>query len=60
MDVRQYSTNITITGGTFGDEYIYRIKNEKIYESIMGDIITSVAYSDVLPIKIATNAINSY
>ncbi len=60
VDVRQYSTNITITGGTFGDEYIYRIKNEKIYESIMGDIITSVAYSDVLPIKIATNAINSY
>ena len=55
-----YSGQLTVTGGTVGESFIYRIKNEKDYVSLSGDKIISINYSDVIPITIQSNAINSY
>ncbi len=49
-----------IASGTIGTTLYYRVKNEKNYETLCGNIITSVAYSDIVPIVIQSNAINSY
>ena len=38
----------------------YRIKNQKNYVTMCGDIVSSTAYSEIIPIVIQTNAINSY
>lgn len=54
-----YATNVTITGSV-GTEYYYRVKNDKRYVSTTGDIIQSVNYSEIIPIIIETNSINSY
>jgi hypothetical protein len=55
-----YSSNINITGGTIGDSYLYRVKNVKKYQPIIGIEIESIKYSDIIPITITSNAINSY
>ena len=55
-----YSSNINITGGTIGDSYLYRVKNIKKYQPIIGVEIESINYSDIIPITINSNAINSY
>lgn len=49
-----------IASGTVGTQLFYRVKNEKNFETFCGDIITTTAYSEVIPIIIQTNAINSY
>ena len=49
-----------IASGTVGTKLYYRVKNTKNYETICGNIINSVTYSDILPIIIQTNSINSY
>ncbi len=49
-----------IASGDVGTKLYYRVKNTKNYETICGDIITSIEYSDTIPITIATNSINSY
>jgi hypothetical protein len=54
-----YSTILTLTGDV-GTKYYYRVKNIKNYESICGDKIESIAYSEIVPIIIQTNSINSY
>lgn len=54
-----YSSSVTISG-TIGTQYYYRIKNDKNYVNICGDLVNSVTYSDIIPITIQTNAINSY
>jgi hypothetical protein len=54
-----YSSDVFFSGGV-GTTLYYRVKNEKQYESIKGDIISSEAYSDVIPITIQTNSFNSY
>ena len=54
-----YNAFLTVTG-TSGTQLYYRVKNEKNYTTICGDIISSIAYSDVIPITITTNAINTY
>ena len=54
-----YSKQI-ILSGDIGTKYIYRIKNEKIYTTINGDKISSVSYSEIIPIEIQSNSINSY
>lgn len=54
-----YNTNITITGNS-GTEYYYRVKNDKQYVSLTGDIIESIRYSEPVKITIESNAINSY
>jgi hypothetical protein len=46
--------------GTVGTKLYYRVKNEKKYETICGDIIVDTAYSETIPIVIQTNSINSY
>ncbi len=54
-----YNTNVTITGSV-GTEYYYRVKNDKMYVSVTGDIIESINYSEIIRIIIETNSINSY
>lgn len=54
-----YRDEITFSG-TVGQTYYYRVKNEKNYETMCGDVITSEAYSEVVPIIVRVNSINSY
>ncbi len=55
-----YNASINISGGTIGDSYLYRVKNIKKYKPIIGDEIEIINYSDIIPITITSNAINSY
>ena len=55
-----YSTPIIISGATIGDSFIYRVKNEKRYTTLIGDEIISDTYSEVIKITLQSNAINSY
>lgn len=54
-----YSDSFTATG-TIGTTLYYRVKNQKNYETLCGDIVTTIAYSDIIPVVIQSNAINSY
>ena len=54
-----YRTDLTFSG-TVGETYYYRVKNEKNYESMCGDVISSEAFSEVVPIIVRVNSINSY
>lgn len=54
-----YSDGFTLTGSV-GTKLYYRIKNQKNYVTMCGDIVSSTAYSEIIPIEIQTNAINSY
>ena len=54
-----YSDTFTASGSV-GTNLYYRVKNEKNYETICGNIITTIAYSDVIPVTILSNSINSY
>lgn len=49
-----------IASGSVGTQLYYRVKNEKNYETLCGDIITDIEYSDTIPIVIQTNSIKSY
>jgi hypothetical protein len=60
IDIPFYSIEYPLSGYTYGDRLFYRVKNDKDYETICGNIINSYAYSDTIPITIATNTINSY
>lgn len=55
-----YYNQSFIASGNVGTTLYYRVKNEKNYTTICGDIINSVAYSETIPIVIQTNSINSY
>lgn len=57
--VNLYSDQLVISGNV-GDTYYYRVKNEKNYQPITGNTLDTIAYSEVIPIIIATNSINSY
>lgn len=57
--INSYSLNLPLSGDN-GDELIYRVCNEKKYTTIAGDELKSLAYSEVIPIKISTNSFNSY
>jgi len=54
-----YSDTFTASG-TVGSNLYYRVKNEKNYETICGNIITTTAYSEVIPVTILSNSLNSY
>ena len=62
----EYDTNGIVysdtfaASGTVGTNLYYRVKNQKNYETICGNIITTIAYSDVVPVTILSNSINSY
>jgi len=49
-----------VASGNVGTTLYYRVKNEKNYETICGNIITDIAYSEIIPVVIQTNSINSY
>lgn len=49
-----------IASGTVGTTLYYRVKNEKNYEALCGNVITDIAYSETIPIIVQTNSINSY
>jgi hypothetical protein len=57
---KTYSKLITLTNAVAGDKFIYRVKNEKFYTPILGEIIYTYSYSDNNKIEILTNAGNSY
>jgi hypothetical protein len=54
-----YSDTFTASG-TVGTILYYRVKNEKNYITLCGDIVTTIAYSEIIPLTIQTNSINSY
>jgi hypothetical protein len=54
-----YDTILNLTGSAGTNAY-YRVKNEKNYVTICGDVISSTAYSETVRVIIQTNAINSY
>jgi len=57
--VTNYNGIVYLTGNA-GTKYIYRIKNIKRYLTIRGDKLVTEKYSESYPIRIQTNAINSY
>jgi hypothetical protein len=59
VGVSSYSGLLTLTGSA-GTNLYYRVRNTKNYESICGDLIESIAFSEVVPITIETNVINAY
>ena len=57
---KTYISLVTLTNAVAGDKFIYRIKNEKFYTPIMGEVIYSFIYSDVSKIEIQYNSGNAY
>lgn len=53
-------TDTFIASGAIGTTLYYRVKNSKNYITLCGDVVNSTAYSEIIPIVIQTNAINSY
>ena len=49
---RNYDLIIDLSGETIGWKGIYRIKNEKTTNPLVGETISSVAFSDSIPIEI--------
>ena len=54
-----YNLIIPISGN-YGDEYYYRIKNEKQYNTLCNSVVKSIKYSEVIPIKIGISSTNNY
>lgn len=57
----QFTYNLTIPiSGNYGDEFYYRIKNEKQYNTLCNSVVKSIKYSEVIPIKIGISSTNNY
>jgi len=54
-----YNLIIPISGN-YGDEFYYRVKNEKQYNTLCNSVVKSIKYSEVIPIKIGISSINNY
>jgi hypothetical protein len=54
-----YNLIIPISGN-YGDEFYYRIKNEKQYNTLCNSMVKSIKYSEVIPIKIGISSTNNY
>ena len=54
-----YTLGFTASGEV-GTKLYYRVKNEKNYITICSGSVTSVTYSEIMPVTIQTNSINSY
>lgn len=54
-----YSDTFTASGSV-GTILYYRVKNEKDYVTLCGDIVTTIAYSETIPLTVQTNSINTY
>jgi len=59
IDNTLYSAGFNVSGSS-GTKLYYRVKNEKNYVTLCGDIINTTAYSDTIPVVIQTNSINTY
>ena len=59
-DGKEGGSNSTTENAVAGDKFIYRVKNEKFYNPIIGVTIYSVNYSDIVNIEILTNVGNTY
>ncbi len=55
-----YYAQSFVASGTVGTTLYYRVKNEKNYTTICGDVLNTTAYSEVIPVVIQSNSINSY
>lgn len=55
-----YTDNFPVSGLSVGTNLYYRVKNDKNYETLCGNVINTYAYSESIPITISTNSINSY
>jgi len=49
-----------VASGTVGTTLYYRVRNEKNYTTICGDNLNSTSYSEIIPVVIQSNSINSY
>lgn len=54
-----YGVNINLVG-ELGDKLYYRVKNYKKFNTLCNETLTSINYSDIIPITIQTNLNNSY
>ncbi len=57
---KSYSLETYLKNAKAGDIFLYRIKNEKFYKPIKGEIIYTYAISDTIKVEIATNIGESY
>lgn len=53
-------TDTFIASGNIGTKLYYRVKNSKNFVTFCGDIVNSTIYSEIIPLTIQTNSINSY
>lgn len=53
-------TDTFTASGSVGTTLYYRIKNEKNYVTLCGNIVPTIEYSEIIPLTIQTNSINSY
>jgi hypothetical protein len=53
-------TDTFIASGNVGTKLYYRVKNSKNFVTFCGDIVNSTIYSEIIPLTIQTNSINSY
>ena len=58
--VSNFYSDSFIASGTVGTKLYYRVKNQKNYETLCGDFVTSIVYSDIISVVIQSNSINSY
>ncbi len=54
-----YGIGLTLTGSA-GTNLYYRVKNEKNYVTICGHVVNSTTYSEIIPITILSNYVNTY
>ena len=60
IDQKTYNVAIDLADAKAGDEFLYRVVNEKFYTPIIGETIYSVNYSESISITITTNKGNTY
>jgi len=53
-------TDTFIASGSIGTKLYYRVKNSKNFVTFCGDIVNSTIYSEIIPLTVQTNSINSY
>jgi hypothetical protein len=46
--------------GDYGDNFYYRIKNEKQYNTLCNSVVKSIKYSEIIPITLGINSTKSY
>lgn len=55
-----YYSDTFVASGSVGTQLFYRVKNNKNYVSICGNVVNSITYSETIPVTIQTNSINTY